>query len=78
MEVTILIALGTHRKMTKEEIERKVGSRIVASYPILNHEWDDERALADLGTTPNGTPIKVNRLLMEGQLMLRDRQYRTS
>ena len=70
VEVTILIALGTHRKMTQEEIERRVGREIMTSYPVLNHEWDDESALVDLGITPNGTPIKVNRLIQEADLCL--------
>lgn len=70
VEVTILIALGTHRKMTEEEIERKVGSEIAGSYPVLNHEWDDESVLVDLGTTPSGTPIKANRAIKEADLCL--------
>lgn len=70
VKVTILIALGTHRKMTQEEIEMKVGRETVASYPVLNHEWDNEDALVGLGTTPNGTPIKVNRLIQEADLCL--------
>lgn len=70
IEVTILIALGTHRKMTQQEIEKNVGREIVASYPVLNHEWDDESALVDLGTTSNGTPIKVNRLIQEADFCL--------
>ncbi|NIN97380.1 MAG: DUF2088 domain-containing protein [Anaerolineae bacterium] len=70
VQVTILIALGTHRKMTQEEIERKVGGEIVASYPVLNHEWDDESALIDLGITPNGTPIKINRWIEDVDLCI--------
>jgi len=70
IEVTILIALGTHREMTKDEIEKKVGAEIVSQYPVLNHAWDDDNALVDLGTTPNGTPIRVNRLLQECDLCL--------
>ena len=70
VEVTILIALGTHRKMTPEEIQGKVGSQIMAAYPVLNHEWDDEAALVDLGVTPNGTPIQVNRLIQAADMCL--------
>ena len=70
VKVTILIALGTHRKMTHAEIQQKIGSQIVASYPVLNHEWDDEGALFDLGVTPNGTPIKINRLIQEADVCL--------
>lgn len=70
IKVTILIALGTHRKMSQEEIQNRVGSQIVTSYPVLNHEWDDESVLVDLGVTPNGTPIKVNRLIQEADVCL--------
>ncbi len=70
LHVTILVALGTHRKMTPAEIEKKVGKDMVARYPVLNHEWEDERALVDLGVTPNGTPIKVNRLVMESDVCI--------
>ena len=68
VHVTILIALGTHRKMTDEEIRARVGAQIAASYDVLNHEWDDDSALIDLGTTPSGTPVKVNRLIREADL----------
>ena len=58
VEVTILIALGTHRKMTLAEIQQKIGSQIAALYPVLNHDWDNDGELVELGITPNGTPIK--------------------
>jgi nickel-dependent lactate racemase len=70
VQVTILIALGTHRKMTPAEIERKVGKEIVRRWPVLNHEWDVEDCLVDLGVTPNGTPIKVNRLVQEHDVVV--------
>jgi nickel-dependent lactate racemase len=70
IETTILIALGTHRKMTHEEISARFGPEIVTKYPVLNHEWDGESALIDLGTTPNGTPIKVNRLICESDVCI--------
>jgi nickel-dependent lactate racemase len=64
VEVTILIALGTHRAMTQEEIVAKVGAHIAARYPVVNHDWTGPN-LVDLGTTPNGTPIRVNRLIVD-------------
>jgi nickel-dependent lactate racemase len=63
-EVTILIALGTHRPMTHDEIMAKVGADIVARYPVVNHDWTGAN-LVDLGVTPNGTPIHVNRLIVD-------------
>ena len=69
-EVKILIASGTHRPMTAEEIGSKVGSDIVRTYPVLAHEWDNEEALLDLGETRSGTPIRVNRLVTQADLCL--------
>jgi nickel-dependent lactate racemase len=63
-EATILIALGTHRAMTDDEILAKVGANIVAQYPVVNHDWTSPH-LVNLGTTPNGTPIRVNRLIVD-------------
>ncbi len=68
IDVTILIALGTHRNMTQEEINTRVGHEIAAAYPVLNHHWEDPSALVDLGVTPNGTPIKVNRLIQQADM----------
>ncbi len=70
IEVTILIALGTHRKMTETEIEAKVGSEITRRWPVVNHDCEDPATLVDLGTTSNGTPIMVNRLIVEADICL--------
>jgi lactate racemase len=65
LKVTILVALGTHRKMTLDEIKQRVGEKIADKYPVINHDYENELALIDCGTTPNGIPIKVNRLIQE-------------
>ena len=39
--IRILVALGTHRPMTEEEIIKKFGKDISKRYPILNHQWWD-------------------------------------
>ncbi len=70
IDVTVLIALGTHRMMTALEIKQKVGPEIYESYRVINHEWDNEEKLLDLGVTTNGTPIKINRLLQEADICI--------
>lgn len=70
LDVRFLIAAGTHRPMTHDEIVAKVGAAVAARYPVVNHRWDDADALVYLGTTVNGTPIKVNRLLMGADLVI--------
>jgi len=61
--IEMMIALGTHRPMTDEEIKRKVGEDISQQYSILNHNWWDASQLVYLGDTEGRTPIFVNRLV---------------
>lgn len=70
LHLKILIATGTHRAMTPEEIRAKVGAEIASQHTILNHDWANEANLVELGITHNGTPIKVNRLVQEADLVL--------
>ncbi len=63
--VRILIALGTHRPMSKAEMVGKFGQELYKRYPILNHEWWDASQLIPLGQTRKGTPIYVNRMVKE-------------
>jgi nickel-dependent lactate racemase len=63
--IKILVALGTHRPMTEEEMIKKFGPELAKQYPILNHPWWDPSQLIHLGETEKGTPILVNRIVNE-------------
>lgn len=69
-DIKILIALGTHRRMTEQEITEKFGKDFSRSHPILNHAWWDSSQLADFGQTEKGTPILVNRMVKEVDLII--------
>jgi nickel-dependent lactate racemase len=64
-DIKILVALGTHRSMTEEEIVKKFGKDIPKQYSILNHPWWDPSQLTYVGETEKGTPIFVNRIVKE-------------
>jgi nickel-dependent lactate racemase len=68
--VRFLIASGTHRPMTKEEILEKFGKEIPKRFTILTHHWWDSSQLISLGKTEGGTPIVVNRLVEEVDLII--------
>jgi nickel-dependent lactate racemase len=68
--IRLLIASGTHRPMTQEEIFKKFGEEILKQYPILNHPWWDSSQLVYFGETEKGTPIYVNRLVEEVDLII--------
>jgi nickel-dependent lactate racemase len=60
-KITILIATGTHRPMTIDELDKKLGTSITSKYKIVNHEYNDLKNIVDLGKTQSGIPIKINR-----------------
>ncbi|GAB4533795.1 MAG: nickel-dependent lactate racemase [Anaerolineae bacterium] len=68
--ISILIALGTHRPMSQEEILARFGPEVVGRLPVLNHPWNEPGQLADLGATPNGTPIQVSRMALEADFLI--------
>ncbi len=68
--IRFLIASGTHRPMTEEEILRKFGKEIPKQYPIVNHHWWDSSQMVYLGETPSGIPIHINRLVEEVDLII--------
>ena len=68
-DITILIALGTHRFMTDQEMQSKFGD-LIGRFRIVNHEWQNEDQLADFGTTDEGTPIRVNKAVLEADLVI--------
>lgn len=68
--IRFLIASGTHRPMTEEEILQKFGREIPQRFTILPHHWWDTSQLVYLGETGKGTPVYVNRLVEEVDLII--------
>lgn len=62
-DVRGLLALGTHRPMTSEEIAAKVGPEAAAAVRWENHDCRDTSVLDDIGTTSRGTPVLLHRLV---------------
>jgi len=69
-DIRIMVALGTHRSMSDEEIVKKFSEDIYTKYSIVNHHWWDPSHLVHLGETEAGTPILVNRLATEVDFLI--------
>jgi len=67
-DIEVIIALGTHRKMSEEEVLERYGEEVVSRIEIANHDAGDPDELIDLGQTPSGTPIIVNRSFYEADV----------
>ncbi|MDT8902002.1 nickel-dependent lactate racemase [Anaeroselena agilis] len=69
-QITVVIALGTHRFMTDEEILAKFGPEVVGRVRVVNHDYKNPAELVELGTTANGTFVAVNREAYEADFKL--------
>jgi nickel-dependent lactate racemase len=65
--ITIVIALGTHRPMTEDEILSAFGEEITHRFRILNH---DPKDVVNLGRTQAGTPVEIFRPVVEADLRI--------
>ncbi|MBN2324820.1 MAG: nickel-dependent lactate racemase [Spirochaetes bacterium] len=68
--ISIIFALGAHRKMTRNEMASLVGEETIDSYAVSNHEAYDAKALLYLGTTRFGTPLYVNKTVVDADLRI--------
>ncbi|KYH41339.1 MAG: hypothetical protein AYL32_006240 [Candidatus Bathyarchaeota archaeon B26-2] len=69
-DIKIVMALGTHRPMRREEIVKKIGKEAFERVEVINHDWKDSSLLVDLGRTPYGTPITVNRHVVDAEIKI--------
>jgi len=69
-DICLVIALGTHRPMTKEEILGKVGPDVADKYTIINTPAWEEEHLTYLGNSQRGIPAWINRWVVEADLRI--------
>jgi nickel-dependent lactate racemase len=69
-KIRVIIALGTHRFMSDDEIREKFGDETLRRVKVINHPYKDDASLVDLGTTANGGRIRINRMVVEADFKL--------
>ncbi len=69
-QIACIMALGTHRYMTAEEMQAKVGIEVFHRIRVFNHEWREPENLIDLGRSAYGTPLQVNRAVKEASVLI--------
>jgi len=68
-DIEILIALGIHRRQTEAEHQKILGP-LYGRVRVTDHDCDDPAQLAELGTTPSGLPLALNRRLLEADRVI--------
>lgn len=67
--IAVLIATGSHRPNTPDELREMLGDELIESGArIVNHDAFDSQGLVYSGETTRGTPVHVNRLYAEADV----------
>jgi len=68
-DITAIVATGTHRPNTPEELREKFG-KIVDEISFINHNSYNKEELVSLGTTKSGIPLLFNRTVAQADIRI--------
>ena len=68
-DVVVLVATGTHRGNTAEEVDRMLGGT-PPGLTVVNHDARDRSSLTWLGTHGDGVPVWLNTLWVEADVRI--------
>src|SRR3954451_4711588 len=73
-DVHLIAALALHRRMTEAELRHAVGDRVYDAFAprgqLYNHDAEDPDGMLELGTTPHGEVVEMNRRAAESDLIV--------
>jgi nickel-dependent lactate racemase len=69
-DISIFIALGTHRQMTQQEIRLKYTDEVAENYKIINPDWKAGRDYQIVGKNAGGFEIKMHRAILESDFVI--------
>jgi len=67
--IAIVIALGTHRGLTSNELDAAFGADLPARYRFINHDCHDPE-LVPIGRLPTGRVVKINRAVHKARFKI--------
>jgi len=68
--VTVIFSTGSHRSHTIEEKAMLLGEEYLSRFHVMDHDANDTKNMINLGRTSRGTPVEVNRYLIEADLKI--------
>jgi nickel-dependent lactate racemase len=68
-DITAVVATGTHRPNTPEELKKKFRD-VVNEISFINHNAYDSKGLVELGTSSSGIPLVFNRVVAEADIRI--------
>ena len=69
-DISFVVATGTHRPNTREEMGSMFGADLVGRLRFVNHNAYDATGLKNLGTSRSGVPLVFNRHVAEADVRI--------
>ena len=69
-DITVVIAIGTHRAMSQAEIESKYTPSVASGYRIVNPDWKDRTAYVDVGQGGDGPTVRIHRSVLDADFVV--------
>jgi nickel-dependent lactate racemase len=69
-DVVILVATGTHRGNTREELAHMLGEDVLGAVRVVNHDARDDSSLMWMGRLGNDVPVWLNREWVDADLRI--------
>ncbi len=68
--ITILVAAGTHAPHTDQQHRALLGDAVCDRFRVISHDCRNEDDLLQVGLSPAGHPVLVNRAVVEAELLV--------
>ncbi len=69
-QIVILVATGTHRSNTHDELKRMLGPAVVGRYRVVNHDAFDAPSLVHVADIAEDIPVWLNRRWVESDVRI--------
>lgn len=69
-DIEFMMALGSHRQMTKKEMVAKLGTEVVENFRVHNSSWDKKQSLEFMGKTEQGVSVWINKKVKQADLVI--------
>ena len=68
--IKVLVATGLHKGETMIDVEERLGGELADKLRVELHDSDDQTRLVELGKLSSGTPLLLNRSVVESDLVI--------
>jgi nickel-dependent lactate racemase len=68
--IRVLVATGLHKGETMTDVTERLGGELVGKQEVVIHDSDDRTRLVELGKLSSGTPLLLNRSVVESDLVI--------